>query len=218
MPIDLYYSYISAPSRAVLMTAKQLGIDVNVINIDLKQGQQFKPDFIKLNPTHKVPFIVDGDLVLWESRAIIQYLCNRYAPDSHLYPRDPTERAIVDRWLFTDMSYFETNINAKASQMMHGTDPTERDVANYKSTLQLLDTLIGDNRYAAGGQHLTIADLSLLATTVILSVNYYRDLDDYPHLKAWFTRLSKELPYFDDINDKVGEGWRKWAQDIADKK
>ena len=67
---------------------------------------------LKLNPGHTVPTIVDGDLSLSESRAIMQYLCNRYAPESQLYPNQPKARASVDRWLNIDLSFFLANRDA----------------------------------------------------------------------------------------------------------
>ena len=71
--------------------------------------------------------------------------------------------------------------------------------------MKLLDTLIGDNKYVAGNE-LTIADLSVLASTTILEINDYKDLNDFPNVKAWFDRLRKELPYYEEVNgdlDKV---------------
>ena len=60
-----------------------------------------------------MPTIVDGDLSLWESRAIIQYLANQYAPNTSLYPSDPKKRAIVDRTLNFDVSYYKSIADVK---------------------------------------------------------------------------------------------------------
>ncbi len=62
-----------------------------------------------------MPTIVDDGFALWESRAIMQYLCNKYAPDSDLYPKDPKERAKVDRMLNFDISLFGSIRQAKVS-------------------------------------------------------------------------------------------------------
>ncbi|CAG2101357.1 unnamed protein product [Medioppia subpectinata] len=111
MTFDLYYNRYSGPVRAVWMTVRQLKLDVNFKPIDLAVGEQLKPEFLALNPLHKVPTLVDDGFALWESRAIMQYLCNRYAPDSTLYPKDPKQRALVDRSLNFDLTFLNQIID-----------------------------------------------------------------------------------------------------------
>lgn len=57
----------------------------------------------QLNPQHTIPTLVDGDLNLWESRAIISYLVEKYGKTDSLYPKDPTKRAVVNQRMYFDM-------------------------------------------------------------------------------------------------------------------
>ncbi|CAG2172483.1 unnamed protein product, partial [Oppiella nova] len=77
MPIDIYSFNLSQFCRSVLMTAKHLNIDLNVIEVN-PGPEQWSPEFLKVNPNHNLPTINDNGFVLVESRAIMQYLCNQY--------------------------------------------------------------------------------------------------------------------------------------------
>ncbi|CAG2175232.1 unnamed protein product, partial [Oppiella nova] len=96
---------LDGPCRAVLMTARELAIEINIKSMDLNNGDQLKPEYLEINPAHMVPTIVETDtgFTIWESRAIMKYLCNRYAPDGQLYPKTPKQRALVDRALDFDV-------------------------------------------------------------------------------------------------------------------
>lgn len=103
--LTLYFFAGSGPSRAVFLLAKYLKLDFEVKNINLGAGEQLKPEFLKLNPQHTVPVLVDGDFVLSESRAILAYLVNSRAPGSDLYPTNPKARALVDHRLYYDSNH-----------------------------------------------------------------------------------------------------------------
>ena len=95
----LHYHPLSSNALRVLLTARHLGIDLDLVQVDLSQGAQNSPEFLKLNPNHRVPVLEHDGFVLWESYAIMQYLAD-LTPGQTLYPAEPRARADVNRWLF----------------------------------------------------------------------------------------------------------------------
>jgi len=65
--------------------------------VDLLKEEQMKPEFVRLNPNHKTLAFQDGDFLLWELSAIMQYLASR-KPGSKLWPSDPKVQADISRW------------------------------------------------------------------------------------------------------------------------
>ena len=72
----------SAPCRSVLLTASALGIKLNEKLLNLELGEQLTPEFLKINPQHVIPTLVDNGFSLWESRAIMIYLVDKYGKDN----------------------------------------------------------------------------------------------------------------------------------------
>ncbi|RXG56399.1 Glutathione S-transferase 1, isoform C [Armadillidium vulgare] len=82
--MDLYYYNWSSPCRAVGLVAKALGISLNKKVTLLLKGEHLTPEFLAINPQHCIPTLVDGDLKLWESRAIVLF-GSKYGKDDSLY-------------------------------------------------------------------------------------------------------------------------------------
>lgn len=109
----LYHHDISPPSRAALMVIRNLGLEVEIRVVDLFKMEHHSEEFLKVNPLHQLPVLVDGDLVITESRAIAAYLVNSKAPGNSLYPTDPAVRALVDSRLYFDATVvFPRNCDA----------------------------------------------------------------------------------------------------------
>jgi glutathione S-transferase len=101
----LYFHPLSSNSRRVTMTAQQLGLELDLIIVDLLKGEHKDPEFLRFNPNGRVPLLEDDGFYLWESHAIMQYLADR-SPDQTLYPHDARARADINRWLFWSAYHF----------------------------------------------------------------------------------------------------------------
>lgn len=113
------------------------------------------PEYQAMNPNRLVPVLVDDDLVLWESNAIVRYLAARYAP-ARLWPEDPGARALADRW----MDWQQTVLNPALGPAFHGlvrTAPEKRDAAAIEASraktekaLEILDAHLAGREWLAG--------------------------------------------------------------------
>jgi glutathione S-transferase len=92
--------YEFGPTRSIRVrwTLQELGVDFEPIRVNLLAGENRRPEFLKINPAGKIPVLVDGDLVLTESVAIVLYLAEKYSHKG-LLPAGVNERAQVNRWL-----------------------------------------------------------------------------------------------------------------------
>ncbi|XP_058813009.1 glutathione S-transferase 1 isoform X2 [Topomyia yanbarensis] len=192
--MDFYYLPGSAPCRAVQMTAAAVGVELNLKLTDLMAGEHLKPEFLKINPQHTIPTLVDNGVTLWESRVIMCYLVEKYGKkDDPLHPKDPQKRALVNQRLYFDLGtlyqpfaeYFFPQVFAKQP-------PNADKLKEMLEALELLDKFLDGAKYVAGDS-LTIADLSILTTVSSYEVAKV-DLSKYSNVVSWYERLSEEAP------------------------
>lgn len=194
--MKLYMNPLSPNVRRVRLTAAVLGLDLEEVALDFTRGEHKTPDYLAINPNGAVPTLVDGDFVLTESRAIMQYL----ARGTDLLPEDARARADVARWQFWDAAHFAPHTGAlvfeKLIKPMFGMgDPDPRKVeealAGFRRFGAVLDQHLDGKRYLVGDA-LTIADL-----TIACSLMYARQTDaplgELPHVTSWLSRVSARL-------------------------
>jgi len=216
MPVDFYFMPESPPSRAVEMVARVAGVQLNKHYINLMKKENMKEEFIKLNPLHRVPFIIDGDLKLSESRAIMAYLVNKYKPDDeNLYPKEPEIRARIDELLYFDIGTLFQSASLLLKPKLFG-PVKELDASreeSFKEALQYLEKRLGENhakRFMIGN-HLSIADISLAATLSFVDACGY-DISNYHQIVAYFNRMKAAIPDYSEINDEAVENLRKYVE------
>jgi len=185
----------------VLWLLDELGLPCTRLEAGGWFGGTDTPEFRALSPTGLVPALDDGGFTLFESNAILRYLCNQYAPNSRLYPRDARARALVDAWL--DMQ--QTSLGPPQGvvyQAFVRQAPDRRNNATLTLALQqvgaawaILEQRLQRQPYVTGDV-LTLADIAFgphvhrwLSLPVVRA--------DSHGLRAWYERLRQRPPYME---------------------
>ncbi|MBP2293478.1 glutathione S-transferase family protein [Azospirillum rugosum] len=193
--------------QKVLWCCTELGFAFERIDAGLHFGQVDTPEYRAMNPNGRVPTLVDGDVVLWESNAIIRYLALKHieqAPDGaggRLYPVGAAPRARVERWLDWTLATLQPAERDLFWGMVR-VPPEKRDMAAITASAKasgaawsVLDGHLAHGRPFVEGDHLTLADIVLGGYARRWYGVEVADRPDLPRLRAWYDRVA-ERPGF----------------------
>lgn len=190
----------SPNTRKVEAVLHHLGLKADIQEHDLFAGDLRKPSYLALNPNARVPTLEDGNFVLWESNAIMQYLADK-ASDDQLFPRKPQARADVIRWQFWELVHFNRAFGTLAFETVakarRGLEADATMVALAQADLARNTPVL--ERHLAGRQFL-VGDAVTLADYSMVALESYRSLvpfdwSAYSHLNAYLDRVSKLEPW-----------------------
>ncbi len=196
------YAIVGSPNtRKVLAVAGHSGIELNTQYLDLFEGDTQKPDYKRLNPNAMVPTLVDGELKLWESNAICQYLAEKSDNDT-LFPSDIAIRADINRWQCWELAHFNQAFGTLAFESVAKPNflkipGDEAVIAWTREQLNRFATILNEHmqgrRYVVGDS-LTLADYSIIHTEFFKEAIPF-DWTPFPHLNDYFDRL-RQTPHW----------------------
>jgi glutathione S-transferase len=173
---------------------RELDVEFEFVNVDPTKGELQRPEFLALNPAGKLPVLVDGDLILTESIAIVLYLAEKY-PDKGLLPSGLRARAEVYRWLFFSATELEQPIWRIARHTLLY-PPEKRLAAEVTIARQdFLDMAAVMEKHMDGrqflvGDNVTVADFVAAYTLDMATVQEKQMLlDNLPRLRGFMERM-----------------------------
>ena len=188
--IDLYY-WPTPNGHKITIFLEEAGIPYKIHPVNIQQGEQFKPDFLKISPNNRMPAIIDDDpagggspVSVFESGAILVYLAEK---TGKFLPKDLRGRFEVLQWLFWQMG----GLGPMAGQNHHFSQyapeklpyAIERYVKETSRLYAVLDKRLGDREFIAGAY--SIADMASYPWIVPYE-RQSQKLEDFPNLKRWF--------------------------------
>ncbi|MHA7915057.1 glutathione S-transferase family protein [Alloalcanivorax xenomutans] len=184
--------------KKVLWCADELGLDVEHQPLGGRYGGLDEPIYREMNPNGLIPCLQDGDLVLWESNAIVRYLGAQYGA-GRVYASDPKRRAGADKWMdwaSTTLvgAYKDWFINrVRRTAETRDSAAMERGLRFLREQLAVADQALASQPYLSGDDF-GMGDIPLGC----LSYPWF-ELDDQrpdlPHLEAWYHRLAERPAY-----------------------
>ncbi len=178
------------------MTSLLLGMEIDLVPVDLLEMEHRSADYLQMNPNGKVPLLDDDGFRLWESHAIMQYLADTSSTDA-LYPFGIQQRADVNRWLFWSAYHFTPAVGRisreRISKKMVGgwgapdLMEIERGETELAKAAELLDDHLAGKDWIAQGR-LTLADVAI-AAPLMHTVAAKLPVMQYANLQLWFGRV-----------------------------
>jgi GST-like protein len=194
--IDLFY-YTSPNARKILIALEELGVPYNIVWTNIAEGDQFRPEFLLINPNGKIPAIIDRDgpggarLTLFESGAILLYLAEKYG---RLLPAAPASRAQAIAWLFWQTggqgpmcgqaAHFLSHAARQGIEQPYAAERYGREATRH---YQVLDTHLAEREWIA--DEFSIADIACFPWTRVAKGHGVK-LDDFPHVARWSNAIA----------------------------
>lgn len=185
------YGFGPTRSLRVLWALQELDVPFEFVSVNLAAGENKDPDFLRLNPTGKIPVLVDGDLILTESAAIVMYLAEKYAAKG-LMPADLKQRALAYSWSMFAVTELEQPLwrIARHSFVYPESKRLPQDAALAREEFLQMAAILAHH---IQGREFIVGDSITIADCVTAHVLDWGDhiglLENYPNLKAYLARM-----------------------------
>lgn len=195
--IELYY-WTTPNGHKITIFLEESGLPYRIVPVDIRAGDQFRPDFLKISPNNRMPATIDQaaagggqPISVFESGAILMYLAEK---SGKFVPQDTRSRFEVVQWLFWQMG----GLGPMAGQNHHFAQyapekipyAIDRYVNETNRLYGVLNKRLSDREYVAG--HYSIADMATYPW-IVPHARQNQSLEDFPHLKRWF-EVIRERP------------------------
>ena len=197
--MKLYHFPMSPNARKVVAVLHYLNLECELVVVDLSKGEQMQKCFLDLNPNHMIPTLVDGDFVLWESNAIMPYLCSKVT-NTGLWPNDSRVQADINRWLFWQASHFgsacgimifEHVIKKFFMQAEADLQEVAKGEERFNRFAQVLEQHLNGREWLVGSD-VTLADFAVGSLLDLAEIAQY-PMRPYTEIPRWYNNVC-QLP------------------------
>jgi glutathione S-transferase len=194
--LKIYATPLSANGRKVLAVSRYLGLEAEIHEVNVYRGEGRSPEYLAINPSGKIPTLIDGEFVLSESNAILLYLAEAHGAN-RLWSGDPRQRARIVQWLFWESAHWQPTLIAILSELVGHRLLPERipkpphspdwSSALVRPVLETLEAALSAGAFLTGAEP-TIADFAVAGMA-----SYFRaaafPFQRFPQIANWYARI-----------------------------
>ncbi|XAR61310.1 Glutathione transferase [Bertholletia excelsa] len=196
--IKVHGNALSTAAQRVMACLHEKGLPFELVLVDMRAGEHKREPFLSLNPFGQVPAFEDGDLKLFESRAVTQYIAHAYADKGNqLICLDPKKMATVSVWMEVESHHFDSAAAMLTWELAikpligMATEATvvEENKVKLAKVLDVYEARLAQSKYI-GGDNFTLADLHHLPSVQYLMTTQVKELfDTRPRVSAWCSEI-----------------------------
>lgn len=199
--VKLYGPLASTATSRALASLLEKQVEYQLVPVDLKNGEHKKPQFLAMQPFGQVPVLQDGALTLFESRAIVRYIADKYAAQGTigLLGKSLAERAVIEQWMEVESQTYNPPSSVLVFQLAfaplwgipQNQAEIEKNAEKLSKALDVYEKRLSESKYLAGDEF-SIADLSHLPNTeyLVKATGKSELITSRKYVNAWWEDIS----------------------------
>jgi GST-like protein len=186
------HTWTTPNGRKASIALEELGLRYEVRRVNLQAEEQLRPEFLALNPNHKIPVLEDDGLVVWESGAILLHLGERHDPEGRILPKDPRQRLAAIQYAFFQTGGIGPNLGRLGAALRKPGEKNQEMIDTFAGEVRrligVLDRILADGRDYLAGPY-SIGDIMHYPWLSILLSLGAKDLTEQKRVVAWLERI-----------------------------
>jgi GST-like protein len=178
--------------KKVSIALEELGLPYEMRRLNLQAEEQLRPEFLALNPNHKIPVLEDDDLVIWESGAILLHLGEKHDPEGRILPKDPRQRIGAIQYAFFQTGGIGPNLGRLGAALRKPGEKNPEMIEIFRSEVArligVLERILGDGRHFLAGPY-SIGDIMHYPWLKVLLDLGAKEITEQKRVVAWLERI-----------------------------
>jgi len=187
------HTWTTPNGRKISIALEELGLRYEVRPVNLQKEEQMRPEFLALNPNHKIPVLEDGDLVVWESGAILLHLGEKHDPEGRILPKDPRQRLAAIQYAFFQAGGIGPNLGRLGAALRKPGEKNQEMIETFRSEvarlLGVLERILGDGRPYLAGPY-SIGDIMHYPWLKLMLDLGAKEITEQKRVVEWLQRIA----------------------------